>query len=376
MNLSQPISRALSRSLSGQLGGRGTAATSGLTLGVVNNGNGTATMTWSGYNLLAIDPDGSWLPEVSTDGENWNALDTQLPETLTLDATINDQASSYYFRVTARDVSDATLSVSNVFGPLTITGDTAGTAYGAAIDGDGASVTSGYPEEQWLFSELRSQGVLSKIVDGFIRGHNNNTANRRKLVTLGQGTFPAGTVTPSTGFITYSSNGYASYVTNLNAMLGSVNSAGILIDIVDTSLSNFGMPTGTSDNGFNMFQLLRVNTDWLIRLGHESTAAITAALGAYATGMLLFTRTSSSNGALYHYDGINFNTVGSSSGLSGGAVPAFPLYTGAGRNNGGTIDNYTNGKERASLVTTGLSAAESEILMETLWTYYDMKGWV
>lgn len=340
-------------------------------LTVINNGDGTADVTWTDITR----PDGWGYYLVWYDDEN-NYLDYSGPldkdDRSYSDIIINRHGLNTRFELQIVDDTDdvvESISVTTV-----ITGDTAGYSYGSLIDGDGGVVTPGYPEEQWLFAELRANGLLSKIVDGFIRGHGNNTANRRKLF-LGQGTFPAGTVTPSTGYITYSSNGYGSYVTNFNAMV-SINAHGCLVDTVDFNTPNNSVLFGSQGTLGQHTELGRFDSsNWHIRLGNEGAATITVARGEFTAGMILITRTSDSDGAAYHFDGTTFSTIASSSGLSDGAISPLPMFTGC-RNAVGTPTGFTNGKERLSLITTGLDAIEAENLMRIFWTYYLKKGWV
>lgn len=253
--------------------------------------------------------------------------------------------------------------------------DPDGFAYAQAIQGDGATLTN-YDAEQWLFSEWRANGVLSKISDGFIRGHNNNDANRRKVITRDQGTFPAGTVTPSAGYITYSSNGYGSFVTNMNAMPGiSLNSHGMMIDL-PLAIANDRVAMGVQ-NGLNHEEIVRAINNWYVRAGNESTAQFLVAVGSFGAGMLLATRTSATAGALYHYNGTTFSTVTTSGSLSGGGLAALPMFTGLRNANGSPLTvTATNTRERAAFITQGMTAAEAEIFLEALWTYYQLKGWV
>ena len=86
----------------------------GLTIRVSNPGDGTLTLSWSGFNLEAYDASGTWRLQYSTDGTNWSALDSPLP--------VGD--SSYlaeseplgelrYYRVRAFDSNTEVVRVSN-----------------------------------------------------------------------------------------------------------------------------------------------------------------------------------------------------------------------------------------------------------------------
>jgi len=83
----------------------------GLSLRVTNNGDGTATLTWSGYNLEAIDVDGTWHIQLSSDNVTWSDSVTGISsETTTYELPV---IGSFYFRVEANDNADDALTLSN-----------------------------------------------------------------------------------------------------------------------------------------------------------------------------------------------------------------------------------------------------------------------
>ena len=90
----------------------------GLTLRITNNGDGTLTLTWSGYNLTAIDASGTWTVQYSEDGISYTDFDTGIDDaTLTKTYDGDDGlllGTQYWFRVLAKDSVPATRATSNV----------------------------------------------------------------------------------------------------------------------------------------------------------------------------------------------------------------------------------------------------------------------
>ena len=90
----------------------------GLTLRITNNGDGTLTLAWSGYNLTAIDASGTWTVQYSEDGISYTDFDTGIDDaTLTKTYDGDDGlllGTQYWFRVIAKDSVPATRATSNV----------------------------------------------------------------------------------------------------------------------------------------------------------------------------------------------------------------------------------------------------------------------
>jgi hypothetical protein len=86
----------------------------GLTLRVTNNGDGTLTLSWSGFNLEAIDPAGGWFVEESLDGSSWSAAFDTSPGQLGDDWGAGTLGVVNYYRVKAKDSGAVLLKTSNV----------------------------------------------------------------------------------------------------------------------------------------------------------------------------------------------------------------------------------------------------------------------
>jgi hypothetical protein len=97
------------------------ATPKGLRLRVVNNGDGTATLTWSGYNLEAVDVDGTWEIQVSTDGTTFSELVTGIASSAS-EYTATTGEGTYYLKVAANDNADDQLQISNRVS-VTVTAD-------------------------------------------------------------------------------------------------------------------------------------------------------------------------------------------------------------------------------------------------------------
>jgi len=90
----------------------------GLTARAIDNGDGTVTVNWSGYNLTAIDPSGTWTVERSADRVNWSTIATGIDDA-TLTGTYDGSdgvllGAANYFRVKAKDSGAVLLATSNI----------------------------------------------------------------------------------------------------------------------------------------------------------------------------------------------------------------------------------------------------------------------
>jgi hypothetical protein len=89
-----------------------------LNLGVTDNGDGSVTLFWSGFNLTAIDPDGTWTVRISEDGVTYSDFDPAIPDgTLTKTYDGDDGlllGTPYWWQVLAKDSGTTTIKVSNI----------------------------------------------------------------------------------------------------------------------------------------------------------------------------------------------------------------------------------------------------------------------
>lgn len=119
----------------------------GLTCRVVNNGT-TGTVSWSGFNLLALDPDGVYSVETSDDRTSWTQAVSEAATESTTATTpaLGNPGVAKYFRVRALDQAELVVyATSNVVTVIRQNSPVTGLAIvSAADDGSGTSFSLEY----------------------------------------------------------------------------------------------------------------------------------------------------------------------------------------------------------------------------------------
>jgi hypothetical protein len=341
----------------------------GITLTVTNNGDGTATATWTDsvvrtegyYATVYLDGPGDIVA--------YNAAKTYL-------ATINNPAPKA-FSIEYYDGDDNLIATSNTV-TKTITGDTVGAAYGAILQGtDGVSLSSNYAPEMALISGLRTDGIFSKLKAALLFGYGNTASCRRELISLAQGTIPGGTVTANAGYVAFSSNGRIRFPAALNTLLLSVNSQGYAFDLrgsMPGSGNAYGV-VGTGASSVSRVDLEPGATFTSVRVGNNGASEWTPNTSAFdADDLWMVSRTSAANSNLYRWTGAAFSTVGTTTGLSGGVIPDQPMSV-AAINAEGTDVQFWTGSCRSMWIFDGMSSAEWALFCARYQTFKVAKGW-
>jgi hypothetical protein len=345
----------------------------GLRLQAAGNGGGKAVLNWSGFNLNAVDPLGYWVYEWSINANMSDANSDILgnPLVQTTEIEIDDPTTQYFFRVTAYDSADTLLVQSNIVGPRTITGDTLGYAYAAALEAsDNVDLGGNYEAEMDLFGGFRADGILSKIKAALICGYGTQASCRREAISLSQGTIPGGTVDALAGRVSFTSNGRIRFPSAMSTYV-SINSQCFIVDYFDA-------PSGASIYDLGAFDGTDVNAVF-------RTTSDNAAFGSFGAGLTItsissghvamWSRTSASAGGAYSWNGTTFSTRITSNALSGGGdtsvVPTF-----GGLNNNGTDGSFSNSRYRSIWICDGMSSAELQLFCADYQAYKIAKGWV
>lgn len=349
---------------------RGFSSPAGPRLVVVNNADGTYTANWSNWTRSGLD---HYDLEISATGSApWTPVSQNItPELGTETGPFND-ITPYYWRLVAEDGSDATIAISNIFGPLTITGDSEAAALITVLKGTDGWAGDATKETaiHSLFANVRADGYLSKIKELFLPIFANSTVNRRKWITRGQMTYQnnGGAFSHNADGISKTGNAYLdpAYAPANLGQSSAANGTGVFYKTFptqDTSVACGVQPSGLPQT--NIFPNYTGNTSFF-RFGTEAAAgSFSVNTSALAAGMLLGVRTSASNAAVYHYRWSNntFSTVGTTTGLSGTAFPAATHNKfWFAQNVAGTASSISSTPIYGGVETTDLSAAEAELL--------------
>jgi hypothetical protein len=375
----------LSNTLTGLLSGQvsyaigGTPTASGLLLTVTDNGDGTATLTWTAFPKAIEDLPSADNYRVLVNGAFVTDIAIVTPQTLTYDHTVNDPSTPYTFQVKLLrydddledyvEVGQETNIVSK-----TITGDSDAAAYDARLVS--ASKTPSASEKlanaTWA-KALRDAGLTSDKVELMLLGWANQSANLLRFFSgsateVGTNSHAVATcvTTGASGAINPglipSSNGFAGF--GYYKKSTSVGSG-----------SRIDMGAGTTAVGV-VYNIANFNGQAVACYGGPQTTQQVTTTGQTLPGLYSMVRSSATTQSFARVTSSG-TTVLTASGISGttGAPSHAPLL--GGLNSTGTYSNYSNADYSLMFyVKQYLTATERDDFHDIIIAWLLDLGWI
>lgn len=311
----------------------------------IDNEDGRLSASWTQNNLVDSANDTQVIENSANGTTGWTTAATVAYNATSGYVTVNDSSLSLYYRLKVYRHSGAQTFYSNVVGPLTITGDTDAAALITVLKGTDGWAGDGTKETAIhnFFLDMRADGVLSKIADCVFPFFASATPNRRKWISLGQGSFPAGTATHNASWITFSSNGYYDFGATPTGMGLSATANGLFAILKDSPTAGTVCDIGQGGTGGEVNLFCRYTGDVSYhRFGNSSTGSLGPIANTKGAGITIQSRRSTTDAIVRHYDWTTLSTITSTSGLSGSAFPSNQNIFAGALNNGGTAASFTN----------------------------------
>ncbi len=320
------------------------SAKPGPRLTVTNNGVGTATLTMQGY----VHHDGSGSTEWWADTSRSNLVsgtpavtNTDDFDKTTITLTINDASQPYYFQYVAKDASTNIIARSNIYGPITITGDTEAAALITILKGTDGWAGNAAQEaaiHNW-FADNRADGLFSYMGDVVFPLFSAASPNGRTWINRTAGTYNGGAGTSHNADGVSFSGSYFDIGATPSGLGMTYNSNGMFV-IRKNTPSGAVTECGDNDGSGEINLWLDISSLTLHRMGDASGGAFVGT-PISTNGLFVQSRYSASDAIAKNYDWAD-TVLGSSSTLSGTAFPASGNIFFGAVNNGGSAAGNTS----------------------------------